>query len=73
MEDSISPSAALHQVPKVIQYANFDKQNFAEEIQSHIEERQTVDFMEQKKCMAVCEKRIGELEKLIAKNRAKEV
>ena len=42
-------------------------QRFAEEIQSHIEDRQTVDFTEQKKRMTVCEKRIGELEMLIAK------
>ena len=39
----------------------------AEEIQSHIEDGQTVDFTGQKKRMAVCEKRIGELEMLIAK------
>ena len=54
-------------IKEIIQYANLDKERFAEEIQSHIEDRQTVDFTEQKKCMAVCERRIGELEMLIAK------
>ena len=54
-------------IKEVIKYANLDKERFAEEIQSHIEDRQTVDFTEQKKRMAVCEKRIGELEILIAK------
>ena len=47
-------------IKEVIQYANLDKECFAGEIQSHIEDRQTVDFTEQKKRMAVCEKRIGE-------------
>ena len=54
-------------IKAVIQYANLDKERFAGEIQSHIEDRQTVDFTEQKKRMAVCEKRIGELEMLITK------
>ena len=54
-------------IKEVIQYASLDKGRFAEEIQSHIEDRQTVDFTEQRKRMAVCEKRIGELEMLIAK------
>ena len=54
-------------IKAVIEYASFDKERFAEEIQSHIEDRQTVDFTEQKKRMSVCEKRIGELEMLIAK------
>ena len=31
-------------IKEVIQYASLDKGRFAEEIQSHIEERQTVDF-----------------------------
>ncbi len=47
-------------IKEVIQYANLDKECFAGEIQAHIEDRQTVDFTEQKKRMAVCEKRIGE-------------
>ena len=51
-------------IKEIIQYANLDKERFAQEIQSHIEDRQTVDFTEQKKRMAVCEKRIGELEKM---------
>ena len=54
-------------IKEVIQYASLDKGRFAEEIQSHIEDRQTVDFTEQRKRMTVCEKRIGELEMLIAK------
>ncbi len=54
-------------IKEVIQYACLDKERFAEEIQSHIEDRQTVDFTEQKKRMTVCEKRIEELEMLIAK------
>ncbi|MDE7416278.1 MAG: recombinase zinc beta ribbon domain-containing protein, partial [Lachnospiraceae bacterium] len=54
-------------IKEVVQYANLDKGRFAEEIQSHIEDRQTVDFTEQKKRMSICEKRIGELEMLIAK------
>ena len=37
----------------VIQYAGLDKERFAEEIQSHIEDRQTVDFTEQRKRIAV--------------------
>ena len=36
-------------------------------VQSHIEDRQTVDFTGQRKRMTVCEKRIRELEMLIAK------
>ena len=51
-------------IREVVKCANFDKERFAEEIQSHIEDRQTVDFTEQKKRMTVCEKRIGELEML---------
>ncbi|MEY8336300.1 recombinase family protein, partial [Lachnospiraceae bacterium 47-T17] len=58
---------AAKTIREVVKYANFDKKRFAEEIQSHIEDRQTVDLTEQKKRMAVCEKRIGELEMLIAK------
>ncbi len=58
---------ATKTIREVVKYANFDKERFAEEIQSHIEDRQTVDFTEQKKRMVVCEKRIGELEMLIAK------
>lgn len=51
----------------VIKYANLDEEHFAEEIREQIEERQTVDLLEQKKRMAICEKRIEELETLIAK------
>ena len=58
---------AAKTIKEVIQYASLDKGRFAEEIQSHIEDRQTVDFSEQRKRMNVCEKRIGELEMLIAK------
>ena len=54
-------------IKEVIQYASLDKERFAKEIQSHIEDRQTVDFSEQRKRIAVFEKRIGELEMLIAK------
>ena len=53
-------------IKEVIQYANLDKGRFAEEIQSHIEDKQAVDFTEQRKRMTVCEKRTGELEMLIA-------
>lgn len=52
-------------IKEVIQYVSLDKWCFAEEIQPHIEERQTVDFTEQKKRMAVCEKRIGQLQSRI--------
>ena len=34
-------------IREVVKCANFDKERFAEEIQSHIEDRQTVDFTEQ--------------------------
>ena len=54
-------------IKEVIRYAGLDRERFAEEIQSHVEDRQTVDFTGQRKRMAVCEKRIGELETLIAK------
>ena len=54
-------------IKEVIQYASLDKERFAKKIQSHIEDRQTVDFSEQRKRIAVFEKRIGELEMLIAK------
>ena len=54
-------------IQEVIRYANFDKEQFAKEIQSHMKDRQVVDFSEQKKRMTVCEKRIEELELLIAK------
>ena len=53
--------AANRNIVQVIRYASLDKERFAKEIKLHIEDRQTVDFTEQKKCMAVCEKRIGEL------------
>ncbi len=58
---------ATKTIREIVKYANLDKGRFVEEIQSHIEKRHTVDFTEQKKRMAVCEKRIGELEMLIAK------
>ena len=58
---------AAKTIREVVKYANLDKERFVEEMQSHIEDRQTVDFTEQKKRMTVCEKRIGELEMLIAK------
>ena len=54
-------------IKEVIKYANFDKEQFAKEIQLQMKDRQVVDFSEQKKRMAVCEKRIEELELLIAK------
>lgn len=54
-------------IREIIKYANLDKKHFAEEIQSHVEDRQMIDFAGQKKRMAVCEKRIAELEVLIAK------
>ncbi len=38
---------ATKTIREVVKYANFDKERFAEEIQSHIEDRQTVDFTEQ--------------------------
>lgn len=46
-------------IKEAILYANLDKECFAEEIKLHIEDRQTVDFTEQKRRMAICEKRIG--------------
>ena len=54
-------------IKEVIQHASLDNERFAEEIQSHIEDRQTVDSSGQRKRITVCEKRIGELEMLIAK------
>lgn len=54
-------------IREVIRHASVDRESFAKEIQRELEQRQTVDFSEQKKRQAVCEKRIGELEILIAK------
>ena len=51
----------------VIEYANIDREAFAKEIQAELEKRQTVDYSSQKKRALECEKRIGELEILIAK------
>lgn len=51
----------------VIEHANMDKEAFAKEIQAELEQRHTTDFTAQKKRAAACEKRIGELEILIAK------
>lgn len=54
-------------IREVIHHACVDREAFAKEIQTELEQKQTVDFSEQKKRMSVCEKRIGELEILIAK------
>lgn len=54
-------------IREVIRHACVDREAFAKEIQTELEQKQTVDFSEQKKRMSVCEKRIGELEILIAK------
>lgn len=54
-------------IREIIHHASVDREAFAREIQSELEQKQTVDFSVQKKRMAVCEKRIGELEILIAK------
>lgn len=54
-------------IKAVIEYASMDREAFAKEIQSELEQKQTIDFTAQKKRAAVCEKRIGELEILIAK------
>lgn len=51
----------------VIEYANIDREAFAKEIQTELEKRQNVDYSSQKKRASECEKRIGELEILIAK------
>lgn len=61
-DDELQGESSSISIQKAIQYANLDKERFAEEIQSHIEDEQTVDFSEQRKRMNVCEKRIGELE-----------
>ena len=54
-------------IREVIRHASVDREAFAKEIQAELEQKQTVDFTAQKKRMSVCEKRIGELEILIAK------
>lgn len=54
-------------IREVIRYASVDREAFAKEIQTELEQKQTIDFSAQKKRMSVCEKRIGELEILIAK------
>lgn len=54
-------------IKEVIRYADVDREAFAKEIRAELKQRQTADFSAQKKRMAVCEKRIGELEILIAK------
>lgn len=51
----------------VIEYANIDREAFAKEIQAELEKKQTIDYSSQKKRAVECEKRIGELEILIAK------
>lgn len=51
----------------VIEYAKLDKEAFAKEIQSELEQKQNSDFSAQKKRAVICEKRIEELEVLIAK------
>ncbi len=51
----------------VIEYANIDREAFAKEIQAELEKKQTIDYSSQKKRALECEKRIGELEILIAK------
>ena len=51
----------------VIDYALTDKEAFAKEIQEGFEKKQDVDMTKQKKRMAFCEKRIDDLETLIAK------
>ncbi len=54
-------------IKEVIRYADVDREAFAKEIRTDMEQRQTADFSAQKKRMAAGEKRIGELEILIAK------
>lgn len=54
-------------IKEVISYANVDREAFAKEIQTEIERRQSVDFSIKKKRLIACEKRISELEILIAK------
>lgn len=54
-------------IREVIRHASVDREAFAKEIQAELEQKQTVDFTAQKKRMSACEKRIGELEILIAK------
>ena len=58
---------AAEMIREVIRHASVDREAFAKEIQAELEQKQTVDFTAQKKRTAVCEKRIGELEILIAK------
>ena len=54
-------------IKAVIDYALTDKEAFAKEIQEGFEKKQDVDMTKQKKRMAFCEKRIDDLETLIAK------
>lgn len=54
-------------IREVIAYANIDREKFLKEIQSHVSDRQSIDMTAQKKRMAAIEKRISELEILIAK------
>lgn len=54
-------------IREVIRYANVDRESFAREIQTELEQRQNIDFSIQKKRLAVCEKRVSDLEILIAK------
>ncbi len=54
-------------IREVIRHASVDREAFAKEIQAELEQKQTIDFSARKKRMSVCEKRIGELEILIAK------
>ncbi len=54
-------------IKEVIRYADVDREAFAKEIRADMKQRQTADFSAQKKRMAACEKRTGELEILIAK------
>lgn len=54
-------------IKEVIRYADVDREAFAKEIRADMEQKQTADFSVQKKRMTACEKRIGELEILIAK------
>ena len=51
----------------VIEYALEDKEAFARQIQDCFEKKQSVDEAANRKHAAICEKRIGELEILIAK------
>lgn len=58
---------AADTIRAVIEHANIDKEAFAEEIRAELEKKRTVDYASRKKRALASEKRVKELEILIAK------